>query len=193
MMKSTKPMENITLYLNTKPPGFDTGKSGTSPGTITYNNFQKTTISRTYIGGGATKKDHKVSCTWNISPIVLNEYSIMKLSCVAHQSDDHSADHGSTNPSLITIRISDLQINPELYRSTDNTLPIIFAGSFGSEASFTDVSSGGLHLNPQTINRITLYFSDLIDDPYAGTDDTMDYIIGITITPYDRSFSATEN
>jgi len=166
MNASTKPIENVMLYLNTKV------------------NCSKTTLYR-------NAKTHKVTCTWNISPIVLNEYSIMKTKTVAHQATGgHSSDHGD---SLITIRINDIQYNPELYRSTDNSLPIVFCGSFNAEPNYTDASIGGIYLPPQTINRVTLIFTDLIDDSYAGVDDDLDWVIGLCFIPYDRSFSLTEN
>jgi hypothetical protein len=128
--------------------------------------------------------------TWDISPIVLNEYSILKLASIAHTASNHGNDHSEK---VIQFRIKDVMYNPELYRGSDYGPPILFAQVFGSETSYWDGSMAGLYLQPQTINRITMIVSDNINDPYAGVDIDLKFMIGLVISPYDRSFSATEN
>lgn len=163
MNKSTKPIENIVLYLNTEV----NCNKRTNGSTITY------------------------EYSWNISPIVLSEYSVMKLMSIAHTSPNHGQDHGSK---IIQFRVGGLQYNPELYRSSDNGLPIIFASSWAdNEPPYWNSSLGGLYLIPQTINRIVFQVSDTLTDPSAGADIDLQWVIGLCIIPYDRSFSTTEN
>lgn len=159
----SKPMENVVLYLNTE-----------------VNCTKKVVNSK------------NVEFSFNISPIVLNEYSVMKLISIAHDASNHGTNHGNN---IIQFRLSNnIQYNPDLYRSNDNGLPILFAMNWvDNEPAFWDSQLGGIYLNPQTINNITFVCSDSLSNTYNGIDTTLQFLIGIAFQPYDRQYSAVEN
>lgn len=160
-MGVSKPLEDVILYLNTET------------------NCTKTTISG---------KNYEFS--WNISPILLNEYSVCKPFSIAHDATaitDHS-------DNILTFRLKDIIINPELYRSTDNSgYPIIHAMPFDTESQYYDSSLGGLYLVPQTINRISLIVSDSTTNAQNGVSSSIQFVIGLVFQQYDRKYSLTEN
>lgn len=161
-MKISKPLENIILYLNTET------------------NCIKTT---------ADLKNYEF--TWAISPIVLNEYSILKVFSVAHDANVHNTDHADN---IITFRLKDVIYNPELYRSTDNSgYPIIFSMPFDTESQYFNADLGGLYLVPQTLNRISIVVSDSTTIGHNGISQDIQFVIGICIQQYNRKFSDTEN
>lgn len=163
-MKSSKAVENVVLYLNTE---VNCSKRTNTGNTIVY------------------------EYSFNISPIVLNEYSVMKLISIAHSSANHGSDHSNK---IIQFRVGGLQYNPELYRSNDNGLPLIFSSSWtDNEPTYWNSSIGGLYLIPQTINRIVFQVSDDLIDSSAGIDYDLKWVLGLCIMPYDRSFSLMEN
>ena len=128
--------------------------------------------------------------TWAISPIILNEYSICKVFSIAHDAS-LVADHADN---IITFRLKDIMINPELYRSTDNSgYPIIHAMPWDTESQYYDPSLGGLFLVPQTINRISIVVSDSVSDANNGINSSITFVIGLVFQPYDRKYSLTEN
>ena len=158
-MKVSKPIENIVLYLNTE-----------------------TNCVKTAVAGKNTE------FTWQISPIVLSEYSIIKLCSLAHTN---TANHGDN---IMTFRLKDIIYNPELYRSTDNCgYPIIWSMPFITESAFFDCNLGGLYLTPQTINRISIIVSDDVVDANAGLNSDIKLVIGLCIQEYDRRYSDVEN
>ena len=160
-MKVSKPLENIVLYLNTET------------------NCTKNTVS---------SKNYEF--TWNISPIVLNEYSVCKVISIAHDATA-TIDHSDN---IITFRLKDVIYNPELYRSTDNSAyPIIHAMPWDTESQYYDPSLGGLYLTPQTINRISIVPSDSTTNANGGVSSSVQFIIGIVFQPYDRKYSDVEN
>lgn len=191
MMKSTKAIENITLYLNTEVNctfRFDNGvyttdyvkyDAATPPNITDSFDIKRTNATKVY------------EYTFYISPIVISEYSIMKLVSIAHTSSNHGTDHGIK---IITFRVNGLQYNPELYRGNDNGAPVIFSSSWtDNEPQYWNSTLGGLYLNPQTINRIVLQVSDDLTNPNAGIDPDLKWVLGLCIIPYDRRFSDTEN
>jgi hypothetical protein len=161
----SKPMEEIVLYLNTE-----------------------VNCTKREIAG------KNVEFSFNISPLVLNEYCVMKLVSIAHDTSgsSHNTLHGNN---VIQFRLSNnIQYNPELYRSNDNSLPIMFAMNWvDNEPAFWDSSLGGVHLNPQTINNITFIVSDSLTNTYGGVNNGLKFLIGLVIIPYDRQYSAIEN
>jgi hypothetical protein len=160
-MGVSKPLENIILYLNTAT-------------NCVINN-----------SGG---KNYEFS--WHISPIILNEYSVVKVFSIAHDAVNAS-DHGDN---IITIRLKDIMINPELYRSTDNSgYPILHSMPFETESQYYDPSIGGLYLTPQTINRLSLVISDSTTNANAGVSENIKFVIGLVFQQYDRKYSFTEN
>lgn len=162
-MKLLKPLENVILYLNSETNCVKNNANG-----------------RNY------------EFTWNnISPISLNEYSVIKVISIAHDASIHSADHSDN---IITFRLKDIIYNPELYRSTDNSgYPIIHAMPFDGESPYNDLSLGGLYLTPQTINRISINVSDNMSNPNNGINQNIQFLIGLVIQPYDRVMSSIEN
>lgn len=129
--------------------------------------------------------------SWTISPIILSEYSICKVFSIAHDAANAALDHADN---IITIRLKDVMINDELYRSTDNSAyPIIHAMPWDTEAQYYDPSLGGLFLVPQTVNRISLVISDSTTNAMNGVPDTIQFIVGLVFQPYDRNFSLSEN
>lgn len=128
--------------------------------------------------------------TWAISPIILNEYSICKVFSIAHDASV-VGDHADN---IITFRLKDVMINPELYRSTDNSgYPIIHAMPWDTESQYYDPSLGGLFLVPQTINRISIVVSDSVSNANNGINSSITFVIGLVFQPYDRKYSLTEN
>ena len=128
--------------------------------------------------------------TWAISPIILNEYSICKVFSIAHDASVV----GDHEDNIITFRLKDVMINPELYRSTDNSgYPIIHAMPWDTESQYYDPSLGGLFLVPQTINRISIVVSDSVSNANNGINSSITFVIGLVFQPYDRKYSLTEN
>ena len=85
-------------------------------------------------------------------------------------------------------------INPELYRSTDNSgYPIIHAMPWDTESQYYDPSLGGLFLVPQTINRISIVVSDSVSNANNCINSSITFVIGLVFQPYDRKYSLTEN
>lgn len=159
----SKPIENVVLYLNTEV------------------NCTKRVIN-----------SKNVEFSFNLSPIVLNEYCVMKLISIAHDSTNHGTNHGDN---IIQFRLGNtIQYNPDLYRSNDNTLPILFAMNWvDNEPAYWDGQLAGVHINPQTINNITLICSDSLTNSYGGIDASLQFMIGIVFIPYDRQYSEVEN
>ena len=159
----SKPIENIVLYLNTEV------------------NCTKKVIN---------SKNVEFQFN-NMSPIVLNEYCVMKLVSISHYAPNH-ANHGDN---ILQFRLgNNVNYNPDLYRSNDNGLPILWASTWTTnEPSFWYSELGGIHLPPQTINNITLVVSDSMTNTYAGVDTSLQFIIGVVFIPYDREYSAIEN
>lgn len=163
MKNISKPIENVVLYLNTEV--------------------------------NCTKKvfnSKNVEFSFNISPIVLNEYCVMKLISIAHDSINHGNSHSDN---IIQFRLNNnVQYNTELYRSNDNGLPILFAMNWvDNEPAFWNSDLGGIHLIPQTINNITLVCSDSLSSTINGVDTSLMFLIGIVFQPYERQYSAIEN
>lgn len=160
----SKPMESVVLYLNTEV------------------NCEKKVINGKNV-------EFRFN---NISPIVLNEYCVMKLVSIAHDATNHGTTHSDN---VIQFRLSNnIQYNPDLYRSNDNGLPILFAMNWvDNEPAFWNSELGGIHLNPQTINNITLICSDSLTNTYNGVDSSLMFLIGVVFIPYDRQYSAIEN
>lgn len=173
-MKILKPLEPVILYLNTET------------------NCTKKDNATVDAQGNPVAATRNLEFSWNnISPIFLNEYTIVKVFSVAHDANVHSTDHSDN---IITIRLKDVIYNPELYRSTDNSgYPIIHAMPFDSESTYNDLSMGGLYVVPQTINRISLIISDSMTNPHNGVLLSMKFIIGLVFIPYDRVMSAIED
>jgi hypothetical protein len=158
----SKPLENIILYLNSET-----------------NCVKNTSGSRNY------------EFTWQISPIILSEYSICKVISVAHDAVTHSTDHADN---IITFRLKDIIYNPENYRSTDNSgYPIIHSMPFDSESQYYNADLGGLYLVPQTINRISIIPTDSTTNANNGVNSNIQFIIGLVFQQYDRKFSDIEN
>lgn len=151
--------------------------------TILYLNTETNCIKNT--SGG-----RNYEYTWAISPIILNEYSICKVFSIAHDASV-VGDHADN---IITFRLKDVMINPELYRSTDNSAyPIIHAMPWDTESQYYDPSLGGLFLVPQTINRISIVVSDSVSNANNGINSSITFVIGLVFQPYDRKYSLTEN
>jgi len=159
----SKAIENVVLYLNTEV------------------NCTKRVIN-----------SKNVEFSFNLSPIVLNEYCVMKLISIAHDSNSHGTNHGDN---IIQFRLGNtIQYNPDLYRSNDNSAPILFAMNWvDNEPAYWDGQLGGIHINPQTINNITLICSDSMTNSFAGIDASLQFMIGIVFIPYDRQYSEVEN
>lgn len=162
-IKNIKPLEPYTIYLNTEQ------------------NCQKYTVN------SLTK-----TFTWNVSPIVLNEYSVLRLMSIAHDASNHASHHGDN---ILSFRLKGVVYNPELYRNSDNSpYPIIFASSWtDNEFQYWNSSIGGVRLPPQTINTITLVASSSLSDAEGGIDSDLSFMIGLTIEPYDVKYSDYEN
>lgn len=164
IMKVSKPLENVVLYLNTET---NCVKTQNSAGT------------------------KNVEYTWTISPLVLNEYSILKVFSVAHDATTHNTDHADN---IITFRLKDVIYNPELYRSTDSSgYPIIFSMPFDTESQYFNADLGGLYLIPQTLNRISIVASDSTTVGNNGVSTNIQFVLGICIQQYDRKYSEVEN
>jgi hypothetical protein len=161
----SKPIENITLYLNSAV---------------------STCIKRTNQAG--TKN---IEMTFNISPITLSEHSVLKIMSIAHASDNHGSQHGNN---VLQFRLSNsVQYNPDLYRSNDNSLPILFAMNYTDNEPAFWSNIEGIYLQPQTINSITFVLSDDLTNAYNGIDKDLNFIIGLVFQLYDRQYSAVEN
>jgi len=133
-----------------------------------------------------------IELTWNISPIVLSEYSVLKLITIQHTSTSHSSIHSGN---ILTFRLKDVLYNPELYRTNDNiAYPVVFAGSYkDDEPAYYNYVSAGISLLPQTINTISMILSDSITDGFSGIDVDLKFLIGLVFEPYDRTYSDYEN
>ncbi|HEY9702616.1 MAG TPA: hypothetical protein V6C58_09230, partial [Allocoleopsis sp.] len=110
----SKPIENIVLYLNTEV------------------NCTKKVIN---------SKNVEFQFN-NMSPIVLNEYCVMKLVSISHYAPNH-ANHGDN---ILQFRLgNNVNYNPDLYRSNDNGLPILWASTWTTnEPSFWYSELGGI-------------------------------------------------
>jgi len=158
----SKPIENITLYLNSA-----------------VNTERRTNGSKT------------TEMTFNISPIILNEYSVIKIISIAHTSANHSANHGN---SVLSFRLGNsVSYNPELYRSNDNSPPVLFAMNYTDNEPAFWSNIEGIHISPQTINSITLILSDDLSSYNNGISNDLNFMIGLVFEVYDRQYSATEN
>ncbi len=161
----SKPLENITLYLNSAV---------------------STCIKRT--NGAGTKN---IEMTFPISPLTLSEYSVLKIISIAHASTNHASHHGNN---VLQFRLSNnISYNPELYRSNDNSPPILFAMNYTDNEPAFWSNIDGLYLQPQTINNITLILSDNLTNAYGGIDKELNFIIGLVFQVYDRKYSDVEN
>ena len=109
-----------------------------------------------------------------------------------HTSTSHSAKHGGK---ILTFRLKDVLYNPELFRTNDNSpYPVVFAGSYtDNEPAYYNYQSCGIGLLPQTINTISMILTDDISNAYSGIDADLKFFIGLSIEPYDRTYSDYEN
>lgn len=164
-MKYRKPLENYVVYLNTEQNCVKRYNSGNTK-TIEY--------------------------TWDISPIVLSEYAVVKLISIAHDVASGGTGHGD-NP--LVFHIKDLQFNPELYRSSEDCpYPIIFGCAWrNNETSYWNGENGGVFVIPQTIRRISMIVSDDLLNSYAGISKDLQFIIGLSVQQYERRWSDVEN
>jgi hypothetical protein len=161
----SKPLENITLYLNSAV---------------------STCIKRTNAAG-----NKNIEMTFPISPLTLSEYSVLKIMSIAHASTNHGSHHGNN---VLQFRLSNnISYNPELYRSNDNSPPILFAMNYTDNEPAFWSNIDGLYLQPQTINNITLILSDNLTNAYGGIDKDLNFIIGLVFQVYDRKYSDVEN
>jgi hypothetical protein len=165
----SKPLENVVLYLNSGLPATNT------------------TIRK--ITNSAGTKNTEI--TFFISPITISEYSVLKVMSIAHASSSHASQHGN---SVLQFRLGNsIQYNPDLYRSNDNSAPILFAMSYTDNEPAYWSNIEGIYLPPQTINSITLILSDDLANPAGGIDKDLNFIIGLVFQEYDRKYSDVEN
>lgn len=130
-----------------------------------------------------------VEFSWDFSDIPLSEYAIMRLFAISH----YSATEDTANK-IIQVRIKGVDVNYELYRGDKNGgYPMLFAGSWtNNESAYFDHSLSGLCITNKPIRNITLIISDDMTNPDAGVLNTLQFMIGISIEPYDRKVSDVE-
>lgn len=160
-MKFYKPMENYILWLSTEQ---NCTKRNSSDGAKT------------------------LEYSWDISPIILNEYASLKLFSIHHQTGTHG-------DNIHTVHLKDILYNPELYRTSENTgYPILSSSKWKqNETNYYSMEDSRIYIVPQTIRKINLVISNSITDPAAGCNSDMTFMIGICIEPYDRKLSDYEN
>lgn len=161
-MKYYKPLENYTIWLNT----------------------EQNCIRR---NDSADLKT--LEFTWNISPIILNEFATIKMIAFVHAAGTHS-------DLPIVVHMKNLQYNPELYRSSVNSpYPILGLAKWkqNEESCYYNFQDNKIYIQPQTIQQIVLVLSDTIEDSFAGINKDLTMIIGLVIEPYDRMISDYEN
>jgi hypothetical protein len=138
-----------------------------------------------------TADSKTINFTWNNLNIHLGEHAVMKLVSIAHDAGTHATEHGD---SILQFRLGGgVRYNPALFVSSDKGAPLIFASSFDAENQYNFSDIGGIYLEPQTINNITLSASDSLSDIAAGINKGLQFLIMLVIQPYDKKYSAIEN
>lgn len=117
---------------------------------------------------------------WDISPIIINENAKLKVFLLQYQGV------GSNN-NVITFKLRDVLYNNSVYYSSDGSYPTIFAGLMNQTTQTNVYFTGGgtLDLIPQAINTITIITTDSLTDITSGIDNTLKFVIGITIEDFD--------
>lgn len=185
MVYISKPIESYNLTLNTEQNC-----------TTRYDNATVSTEYVVYNAGGAITDSYAIKkaaattayeYSWSISPIILSEYSVLKVKCITHQNGAHG-------DKIIQFRLKDVMFNPELYRTTDKSAyPLIWANAWRNNAPSFWTGDVSVHLLPQTINRISLIVSDSTSNSFNGIDKGLEFIIQLSIELYDRKYSDVEN
>lgn len=185
MVYISKPIESYNLTLNTEQNctiRYDNATVSTEY--VVRNEAGVITDSFAIIKAGATTA---YEYSWNISPLILSEYSVLKVKSVCHQNGNHG-------DKIIQFRLKDVMFNPELYRSTDKSgNPLIWANAWRNNAPAFWTGDVAIHLLPQTINRISLVLSDNTGNSFNGIDKGLEFIIQLSIEQYDRKYSDVEN
>ena len=122
-----------------------------------------------------------VSFTWDINPILITELAKLRVFLIQYQGTG-----SNTKDNIVSFKIQDVLYNAGQYYSSDGSYPNIFAGQLNQTAQ-TNVyytGMGSLELIPQAINTITILITDSLTNINSGVDDTLKFMIGITIDDY---------
>ena len=120
-----------------------------------------------------------ISFTWDINPILITELAKLRVFLIQYQG-------AGSKDNIVSFKIRDVLYNAGQYYSSDGSYPNIFAGQLNQTAQ-TNVyytGMGSLELIPQAINTITILITDSLTNINSGVDDTLKFMIGITIDDY---------
>ena len=121
-----------------------------------------------------------ISFLWDISPILITELAKLKVFLIQYQG-------AGSKDSIVSFKIRDVLYNAGNYYSSDGSYPNIFAGQLNQTAQTNVYYTGGnsLELIPQAINTITILATDSLTNINSGVDDTLKFMIGITIDDFE--------
>lgn len=126
-----------------------------------------------------TSGTRNTSFTWFIDPINILDYAVLRIESISHHNT------GSTNNAIYTFKIDDVLFNSRCYYNTDNCgATTIATCNFNGESNI-NYSSFALTLQPQNLNKITMYVSDNITNHLAGVPNGYSFVIALVIEEYD--------
>ena len=117
---------------------------------------------------------------WDISPILITELAKLRVFLIQYQG-------AGSKDNIVSFKIRDVLYNAGNYYSSDGSYPTIFAGQLNQTAQTNVYYTGGnsLELIPQAINTITILATDSLTKINSGVDDTLKFMIGITIDDFE--------
>lgn len=126
-----------------------------------------------------TSGNRYTSFTWFIDPINILDFAVLRIESISHHNT------GSTNNAIYTFKIDDVLFNARCYYNTDNTAATTIATCNFNGESNINYSSFALTLQPQNLNKITMYISDDVSNYLAGVPNTYTFIVAVVIEEYD--------
>lgn len=120
-----------------------------------------------------------LSYTFDVPSIIIKNKAKLKVFLLTHT--------GTTNGSIITFKLKDVNFNGACYYSNDISYPTIFCGQLNGENNYyTGGANGGgyLELTTQAINTITILTTDSLTNINSGISNGLKFIIGIVIEDF---------
>lgn len=126
-----------------------------------------------------TSGSRNISFTWYIDPINILDFAVLRIESISHHNT------GASNDAIYTFKVDDVLINSRCYYNTDNCGATTIATANLNGKTNINYSSFALTLQPQNLNKITMYVSDNITNFLAGVPNTYTFVIALIIEEYD--------
>ena len=149
--------------------------------------YLNTETNCTKVTDGGSKN---IEFIWKIPSITIDEFAKLRVFTCQHTATTDTDHVGK----ILSFRLKNVLFNPSTYYSSDNTqYPLIFSGTFTSEATYWNSDFSGITIIPQTINAISIVVSDSLTSQTSGISTNLSFVIGMNIQQYDLKLSEINN